>query len=88
MKYTSFFSQGAKLVSRSIESGDLFTGTTWQKLAENAKSNNGTMHFIGLLSDGNVHSHIDHLKAMIEKAKNVFGTLPEVMPGSENDNGR
>ena len=27
------------------------------------------MHFIGLLSDGNVHSHIDHLKKMVEKAK-------------------
>ncbi len=63
------FSQGAKLVSKSIKSGDLFTGTAWKKLAGNAKANNGSMHFIGLLSDGNVHSHINHLKAMVEKAK-------------------
>ncbi len=63
------FAQGAKLVSNSIESGKMFASETWQKLVKNAKDNNGTLHFIGLFSDGNVHSHIDHLKAMIVKAK-------------------
>ena len=63
------FAQGAKLVSNAISSGDMYKGSTWQKLISNAKNNNSTLHFIGLLSDGNVHSHIDHLKAMVAEAK-------------------
>ena len=63
------FSQGAKLVSESIESGKMFTSDTWKKLTGNVKANASTLHFIGLFSDGNVHSHIDHLKAMLAKAK-------------------
>ena len=63
------FAQGAKLVSQSIESGKMFASETWQTIVSNVKTNNGTLHFIGLFSDGNVHSHIDHLKAMIKQAK-------------------
>ncbi len=63
------FAQGAKLVSQSIESGKIFMSDTWKALVSNCKDNNSVLHFIGLFSDGNVHSHIDHLKAMIEKAK-------------------
>lgn len=63
------FAQGAALVSNSINSGDMFKGSTWVKLIENCKKNSSTLHFIGLLSDGNVHSHIDHLKAMVKQAK-------------------
>ncbi|GAB1433374.1 2,3-bisphosphoglycerate-independent phosphoglycerate mutase [Spirochaetota bacterium] len=62
------FSQGAKLVSRSIASGSLFTGTAWQKLVSQVQNSGGTLHFIGLFSDGNVHSHLDHLKAMVNHA--------------------
>lgn len=63
------FSQGAKLVANSIESGAMFNGPTWQKLVANVKANGSTLHFLGLLSDGNVHSHIDHLKNMVIRAK-------------------
>ncbi len=63
------FAQGAKLVSNSIESGKMFASATWRELVENVKANRGTLHFLGLFSDGNVHSHIDHLKAMISEAK-------------------
>ena len=63
------FAQGAKLVSQSIESGKMFASETWQTLVTNVKATGGALHFIGLFSDGNVHSHIDHLKAMITKAK-------------------
>jgi 2,3-bisphosphoglycerate-independent phosphoglycerate mutase len=63
------FAQGAKLVSASIETGAMFAGDTWKKLVANVKKNNSKLHFIGLFSDGNVHSHIDHLKAMLEQAK-------------------
>lgn len=62
------FSQGAKLVGESIESGKMFAGETWKALTDGCKCG-GTLHFIGLFSDGNVHSHINHLKAMIEHAK-------------------
>ena len=63
------FAQGAKLVSNSIESGKMFTSDTWQAVVSNVKASGGVLHFLGLFSDGNVHSHIDHLKAMIVKAK-------------------
>ena len=65
------FAQGAKLVSQSIETGKLFASGTWLELVEGVKANNSTLHFMGLFSDGNVHSHIDHLKALIENAKSV-----------------
>ena len=63
------FAQGAKLVSQSIETGKMFASATWNNLVSNVKTTGGALHFIGLFSDGNVHSHIDHLKAMIVKAK-------------------
>lgn len=62
------FAQGAKLVSTAIETGSMFAADTWKTLVKNVKDKNTTLHFIGLVSDGNVHSHIDHLKAMIEQA--------------------
>ena len=62
-------SQGAKLVNQAIESGSMFEGDVWKKVAGNARDKDSTLHFIGLFSDGNVHSHINHLKAMILKAK-------------------
>jgi 2,3-bisphosphoglycerate-independent phosphoglycerate mutase len=63
------FAQGAKLVGDAISSGRMFKGKVWKAVIQNCIRNNSTLHFIGLLSDGNVHSHIDHLKSMIERAK-------------------
>jgi len=66
------FNQGAALVSKSIETGAMFEGTAWKEVVSNVKNGTGpapALHFIGLFSDGNVHSHMDHLKAMIAKAK-------------------
>ena len=63
------FDQGATLVKNAIENGSLFKGGTWIKLTENVKKTGGTLHFIGLISDGNVHSHLDHIKALVENAK-------------------
>lgn len=63
------FAQGALLVSNSIASGKLFDSAAWQEEVENVKKSGGTLHFLGLFSDGNVHSHIDHLKALITHAK-------------------
>ncbi len=61
------YSQGAKLVGESIENGALFASQTWMELVENAK-NGHAMHFLGLLSDGNVHSNIAHLIALLRQA--------------------
>ncbi len=63
------FAQGAKLVSGSIESGKMFESDTWRALMNGVKQKGTTLHFLGLFSDGNVHSHIDHLKAMLAQAK-------------------
>ena len=63
------YAQGAKLVNESIESGKLFESATWKELTGNCVKKGSTMHFIGLLSDGNVHSNISHLKALIRNAK-------------------
>ena len=62
------FAQGAKLVSQAIETGRMFEGETWKELVARVNGKNSTLHFLGLFSDGNVHSHIDHLKGMITKA--------------------
>jgi len=63
------FSQGAKLVQEAVDTGALFEGATWKTLTERVIERRGTLHFLGLLSDGNVHSHIDHLLAMLRRAK-------------------
>ena len=63
------FAQGAKLVSQSIESGKIFSSEAWTTLVSGVKDNSSTLHLIGLFSDGNVHSHIDHLSALIKRAK-------------------
>ncbi len=60
------YSQGAKLVGESIEKGILFQNETWKALVANAQGK--AMHFLGLLSDGNVHSNIAHLIALLKQA--------------------
>ena len=63
------YSQGAKLVNESITSGKIYESSAWKGAIDYVKDNHGKLHFIGLLSDGNVHSNISHLIAMIQKAK-------------------
>jgi 2,3-bisphosphoglycerate-independent phosphoglycerate mutase len=62
------YPQGARLVNEAMESGRIFQSRAWRHLARFCGEHRGTLHFIGLLSDGNVHSHIDHLKLMIRQA--------------------
>jgi 2,3-bisphosphoglycerate-independent phosphoglycerate mutase len=59
----------AALVANAIASGAIWQGEAWQQIVAGAKAGRGVVHFIGLFSDGNVHSHIDHLKAMVVQAK-------------------
>ncbi|NMG00299.1 2,3-bisphosphoglycerate-independent phosphoglycerate mutase [Aromatoleum toluolicum] len=63
------YAQGAALVADAIASGAIWQGAAWQQVVAGAKAGRGVMHFIGLFSDGNVHSHIDHLKAMVLRAR-------------------
>jgi 2,3-bisphosphoglycerate-independent phosphoglycerate mutase len=62
------FDQGAKLVAEAVESKSLFRGEAWQACTARVRQSGQPLHFIGLLSDGNVHSHIAHLEAMILRA--------------------
>jgi 2,3-bisphosphoglycerate-independent phosphoglycerate mutase len=64
------FDQGAKLVGNAIHGGSLFegpSGEAWQRLTERVRQSGEAFHFLGLLSDGNVHSHIQHLFAMLRR---------------------
>jgi len=63
------FAQGAKLVNESIENRTLFEGAVWKELIANVIDHQSRLHFIGLFSDGNVHSHINHLEALLTEAK-------------------
>ena len=60
---------GARLVNETIANGKMFESDAWRTLTRNCIENKSTLHFIGLLSDGNVHSNISHLKSMLRKAK-------------------
>jgi 2,3-bisphosphoglycerate-independent phosphoglycerate mutase len=62
------FDQGAMLVNRALASGEVFTAAGWQAVIRNCQASGGALHFIGLLSDGNVHSHIDQLTALVRRA--------------------
>ncbi len=62
------YSQGAKLVGESIENGKLFESKAWTELSANCENDAHAMHFLGLLSDGNVHSNISHLFALLRRA--------------------
>ncbi len=63
------FAQGAALVGDAIETGSMFEGAVWKELVANAIEKDSALHFIGLFSDGNVHSNLNHLEAMLTKAK-------------------
>ena len=56
-------------ITKSIEDGDFFKNEALLKAMKNAKENNSALHIMGLLSDGGVHSHINHLKGLLEFAK-------------------
>ena len=70
------FDQGAKRVDIAIRSGTLFdrdneASATWFQMLDHVRERGSTLHLIGLLSDGNVHSHIDHVAALARHAATV-----------------
>ncbi len=60
------FAQGAKLVNKAIADDSMFEASEWHSVVASGRA--GTLHFLGLHSDGNVHSHTDHLYAMLRAA--------------------
>jgi 2,3-bisphosphoglycerate-independent phosphoglycerate mutase len=56
-------------ITKSIEDGDFFTNEALLAAVKNAKENDSAIHFMGLLSDGGVHSHNTHLYALLKLAK-------------------
>ncbi|MDE2611986.1 MAG: 2,3-bisphosphoglycerate-independent phosphoglycerate mutase [Burkholderiales bacterium] len=61
------FPQGASSVETAFANGAIWQGA-WRRVADNARREGATLHFIGLLSDGNVHAHQRHLEALLERA--------------------
>jgi len=61
------FEQGAALVSKAIENGSIFRTPLWKDLIARVKPANRTFHLVGLLSDGNVHAHTEHLYALLRQ---------------------
>ena len=60
------FDQGSALVDKAIASGRIFLTELWSQILQRGRQGR-TIHFIGLLSDGNVHSHIEQLYALIDQ---------------------
>ena len=55
-------------ITKSIKDGDFFSNEALLSAVNNVKKNNSCLHLMGLVSDGGVHSHINHLKALIDLA--------------------
>ena len=56
-------------ITKSIADGDFFNNEAFLKAIDNCKNNDSALHLMGLLSDGGVHSHIEHLYGLLELAK-------------------
>ena len=62
-------SQDLERINTSIRSGIFYKNSVLEEIFKKLSLNNYALHIFGLLSDGGVHSHIDHFKAMVEFAK-------------------
>lgn len=60
------FAQGAKLVNQALSSGDIYQSEVWQQAVK--QGSQGTLHLLGLHSDGNVHAHTQHLYQLMQQA--------------------
>ena len=61
--------QPLELINKSIEDKEIYSNEELLKVINHVKNNNSKLHLMGLISDGGVHSHIDHLMAIIDMAK-------------------
>ena len=58
--------QSLELINQSIKNNDFFSNESFINAINHAKNNNSKLHILGLLSDGGVHSHINHIKALLQ----------------------
>ena len=61
--------QPLELINKSIEDKEFFQNEELLKVMNHVKENNSKLHLMGLISDGGVHSHIDHLMALLDMCK-------------------
>lgn len=61
--------QPQELINNSIESGEFFNNKNISKIIEHTKKNNSKLHIMGLISDGGIHSRIEHLLALVDMCK-------------------
>ena len=61
--------QPLELINKSIEGKDFFQNEEIKKVMHHVKENGSKLHFMGLVSDGGVHSHINHLLALLDMCK-------------------
>ncbi len=61
--------QGLELINQSIENGSFQENQEFLKVINHVKKNHSKLHLFGLLSDGGIHSHINHLYALLDLAK-------------------
>ena len=60
--------QGIARIEEAFASGEIWKTPTWRQALETVRQNGGTLHFAGILSDGSVHSNINHLLRLIDRA--------------------
>ncbi|MFV0484819.1 MAG: 2,3-bisphosphoglycerate-independent phosphoglycerate mutase [Candidatus Saccharimonadales bacterium] len=61
--------QSTKAVDEAIMGGKAFSEPVWQGAINNVLEHDSTLHFMGIFSDGNVHSNVTHLEAMMKQAQ-------------------
>lgn len=61
--------QRSAAVENDVNTGEIFNTGTWLDIIERIRRNNSTLHFMGIFSDGNVHSNISHLEKMVAQAQ-------------------
>ena len=64
--------QELKRIDDGLSSGELFKSAKWEALISNWKSNNSSLHFLGLLQDEGVHAHQEHLFKLMRQARKEF----------------
>ncbi len=62
--------QSLTRINKYVQDGEFYKNEAYLEAMENTKKMNSKLHILGLLSDGGVHSHISHIKAMLKMAKN------------------
>ena len=63
--------QNLARINKAIDDGEFFKNSAFLKALQNCKKNSSALHIMGLLSDGGVHSHINHLYSLLKLAKSM-----------------